>query len=52
MAAEGLVPGARVQVAKAQRVAGAVEISIGASAEARAVEGSLARHIYVVPDEG
>jgi DtxR family transcriptional regulator, Mn-dependent transcriptional regulator len=52
MAAEGLVPGARVLVAKAQRVAGSVEISLGASRESRAVEGSLARQIYVVPDEG
>ena len=52
MAAEGLVPGARVQVARAQRVAGSVEISLGAGEESRAVEGSLARQIYVVPDEG
>ncbi len=52
MAAEGLVPGVRVRVAEAQRVAGAVEISLGADeAESRAVEGSLARQIYVVPDE-
>src|SRR5688572_2736772 len=47
MAAEGLVPGARVLVAKAQRVAGSVEISIGSAQESRAVEGSLARQIYV-----
>ncbi len=52
MAAEGLVPGARVLVAKAQRVEGAVEFSLGAGKEMRAVEGSLARQIYVVPDEG
>lgn len=52
MAAEGLVPGARVLVAKAQRVAGSVEISLGTGQESRAVEGSLARQIYVVPDEG
>jgi DtxR family Mn-dependent transcriptional regulator len=51
MAAEGLVPGARVLVAKAQRVAGSVEISLGAGTESRAVEGSLARQIYVVPDD-
>jgi len=52
MAAEGLVPGARVLVAEAQRVEGSVEISLGAGTESRAVEGSLARQIYVVPDEG
>jgi DtxR family Mn-dependent transcriptional regulator len=51
MAAEGLVPGARVVVAKAQRVEGSVEISLGAGPELRAVEGSLARQIFVVPDE-
>jgi DtxR family Mn-dependent transcriptional regulator len=53
MAAEGLVPGARVRVAEAQDVAGSVEISLDADgAESRAVEGSLARQIYVVPEEG
>ncbi len=52
MAAEGLVPGTRVRVAKSQRVAGSVEISLGVDGESRAVEGSLARQIYVVPDEG
>ncbi len=53
MAAEGLVPGTRVRVARAQRVAGSVEISLGVDdKESRAVEGSLARQIYVVPDEG
>ena len=51
MAAEGLVPGARVHVAKAQRVAGSVEFSLGGASEPRSVEGSLARQIYVVPDE-
>ena len=51
MAAEGLVPGARVHVAKAQRVAGSVEFSLGGGEEPRSVEGSLARQIYVVPDE-
>jgi len=51
MAAEGLVPGARVLVAKAQRVEGAVEFSLGSGKESRSVEGSLARQIYVVPDE-
>jgi DtxR family Mn-dependent transcriptional regulator len=53
MAAEGLVPGTRVRVAKSQRVAGSVEISLGIDdKESRAVEGALARQIYVVPDEG
>jgi DtxR family Mn-dependent transcriptional regulator len=52
MAAEGLVPGARVHVAKAQRVAGSVEFRLGASRQSRSVEGGLARQIYVVPDDG
>jgi len=52
MAAEGLVPGARVRVAEAQSVAGAVEIRLGGEAKPRAVVGELARQIYVVPDEG
>jgi len=52
MAAEGLVPGARVLVAETQGVAGAVEISLGTGHEApRAVQEQLARQIYVVPDE-
>jgi DtxR family Mn-dependent transcriptional regulator len=51
MAAEGLVPGARVLVAKAQRVDGAIEFRLGSGKEPRSVEGSLARQIYVVPDE-
>jgi DtxR family Mn-dependent transcriptional regulator len=51
MAAEGLVPGARVLVAKSQRVEGVVEFRLGAGKEFRSVEGSLARKIYVVPDE-
>ena len=52
MAAEGLIPGARVRVADAQQVAGAVEVQLGRESEARAVQGELARRIYVVPDEG
>ena len=55
MAAEGLVPGARVRVAEAQRVAGSVEIRLDSGegeADPRAVRGELARQIYVVPDEG
>jgi DtxR family Mn-dependent transcriptional regulator len=51
MAAEGLVPGARVLVAKSQRVDGVVEFRLGTGKESRSVEGSLARQIYVVPDE-
>jgi DtxR family Mn-dependent transcriptional regulator len=53
MAAEGLVPGARVLVTEEQSVAGAVEISLDAEGvESRAVQDELARQIYVVPDEG
>jgi len=52
MAAEGLVPGARVLVTKTQGVDGSVEISLGAGAEeSRPVLDELARQIYVVPDE-
>jgi DtxR family Mn-dependent transcriptional regulator len=52
MAAEGLVPGARVLVTETQGVEGAVEISLGADeAAARSVQDELARQIYVVPDE-
>lgn len=52
MAAEGLVPGARVHVTESQEVEGAVEISLGSEdAESRRVQDDLARQIYVVPDE-
>jgi DtxR family Mn-dependent transcriptional regulator len=52
MAAEGLVPGARVVVAEAQGVEGAVEITLDApGTESRAVQDQIARQIYVVPDE-
>jgi DtxR family Mn-dependent transcriptional regulator len=52
MAAEGLVPGARVLVAEAQGTEGAVEISLDDGDEGnRAVQDQLARQIYVVPDE-
>jgi len=52
MAAEGLVPGARVLVAEAQGVEGAVEISLDEPGmESRAVQDQLARQIYVVPDD-
>ncbi len=51
MAAHGLVPGARVLVAEAQGVDGAVEISLGPDDdEPRAVQQDIARQIYVVPD--
>jgi hypothetical protein len=33
-------------------VAGSVEIRLGTEAKSRAVQGELARQIYVVPDEG
>lgn len=53
MAAEGLVPGARVLVTPGQSVDGAVEISLDqAGEESQAVQAELARHIYVVPDDG
>ena len=52
MAAEGLVPGARVLVVEAQGTEGAVEISLDAEgAASRAVHDQLARQIYVVPDD-
>jgi len=52
MAAEGLVPGARVLVTEKQSVEGAVEISVGGDDEkSRSVHDELARQIYVVPDE-
>jgi DtxR family Mn-dependent transcriptional regulator len=52
MAAEGLVPGARVLVTESQPVEGAVEISLsGEDEESRSVQDELARQIYVVPDE-
>lgn len=52
MAAEGLVPGARVHVAESQHVAGSVSISLGNEGTQRAVQGELARQIFVVSDEG
>jgi len=52
MAAEGLVPGARVLVTETQGVEGAVEISLGEGDEpSRSVQDQLARQIYVVPDD-
>lgn len=53
MAAEGLVPGARLLVTAGPTGEGALEISVGDPAEGRrAVQAELARHIYVVPDDG
>lgn len=53
MAAEGLVPGARVTVAEAQGTEGVVEIRLDEpDAGSRAVHDELARQIFVVPDEG
>lgn len=53
MAAEGLVPGARIVVSEGQDLDGAVEITLDGEDEAsRSVEQGLARQIYVVPDEG
>jgi DtxR family Mn-dependent transcriptional regulator len=52
MAAEGLVPGARVLVVEAQETEGAVEISLDdEGAASRAVHDQLARQIFVVPDD-
>lgn len=52
MAAEGLVPGARVHVSEGQEVEGSVAISIGdGDAPPREVLEQLARQIYVVPDD-
>jgi DtxR family Mn-dependent transcriptional regulator len=52
MAAEGLVPGARVLVTHGRSLDGAVEISLDqAGGESRAVHAELARQIYVVPDD-
>ena len=53
MAAEGLVPGARVMVTESQAVIGSVQLTLqGADDGLRSVEDELAQQIYVVPDEG
>ena len=53
MAAEGLVPGARVMVTELQAVRGSVQLTLqGADDGLRSVEDELAQQIYVVPDEG
>jgi DtxR family transcriptional regulator, Mn-dependent transcriptional regulator len=52
MAAEGLVPGARILVRPRADAGGTVEVSlVDDESEIRFVEGDLARRIYVVPDE-
>jgi DtxR family Mn-dependent transcriptional regulator len=52
MAAEGLVPGARVHVTESQQIEGAVEISLGSGGQrTRPVQDEIARQIYVVPDD-
>jgi DtxR family Mn-dependent transcriptional regulator len=53
MAAVGLVPGARLVVSTGPSVDGAVEVRVGATGEQhKTIQADLARHIYVVPDEG
>lgn len=52
MAAEGLVPGARVHVSEGQEVEGSVAIELGEKgAQPREILQELARQIYVVPDD-
>lgn len=52
MAEVGLVPGARIVVRTGGGLRGAVEISPAHDESVtRSVDGDLARHIYVVPDE-
>lgn len=52
MAADGLVPGAHVRVHPDSSDDGFVDLSVAGDATARRVPDDLARHIYVVPDEG
>jgi len=52
MAAEGLVPGARVHISEGQEVEGSVAIELGEKgARPREILQELARQIYVVPDD-
>lgn len=51
MAAGGLVPGAKVRVHAGPRGEGFVDVSVD-QARTRRVPDELARHVYVVPDEG
>lgn len=51
MAAQGLVPGARILV-HPRSGTGSVEIEInGGDPASRSIDGELARHVYVVPDD-
>jgi DtxR family Mn-dependent transcriptional regulator len=53
MAEVGLVPGAKLKVARAPSMDGSVRVTVeDGEEEARAVVPELARQIYVVPDEG
>jgi DtxR family Mn-dependent transcriptional regulator len=53
MAADGLVPGARILVGPQPARDGAVDVTIsGDDAGSRVVAEDLARQVYVVPDEG
>ncbi len=52
MAEGGLVPGARVVVNEESTRNGFVNVSVTGDERAREVPDELARHIYVVPDEG
>ena len=53
MAADGLVPGARIVVGAQTARDGAVDVTIsGDEAGSRSVPQYLARQVYVVPDEG
>lgn len=52
MAEEGLVPGTRVVVRSESENDGPVRLSVDGDRVPRTVSGELARHIYVVPDEG
>lgn len=51
MAAEGLVPGAKVRIHAGARDEGFVAVSVDET-RTRRVPDELARHVYVVPDEG
>jgi DtxR family Mn-dependent transcriptional regulator len=53
MAAEGLVPGARVRVDDPTAADGSVRIDVqGSEGGPRSVPAHLARNVYVVPDDG
>jgi len=53
MAEVGLVPGAKLEVARTPSMDGKVRVTVADSdAETRAVVAELARQIYVVPDDG